>query len=170
MKLFQQSFATSKKLCETFKVQHNEVVEAVEKLREHYGQSLSEIKQLKKQLVRYQIPSWISLFKTVNQVPCFYKELDDVSNDELKAIIAELEKTKPGLYLLINKTTDRFGFSAYVAKEVSSKVNLKALSAFLKDTYDIKGGGSAQQIQGGGTSVPANFELKLFEWLTGNIL
>lgn len=169
MKLFQQSFATSKKLCETFKVQHNEVVQAVEKLQEHYGQALSEIKQLKKQLIRYQIPSWISLFKTVNQVPCFYKELDDVSNDELKAIITELEKSKPGLYLLINKTTDRFGFSAYVAKEASAKVNLKTLSVFLKETYDIKGGGSAQQIQGGGTSVPANFEAGLFTWLTQHI-
>jgi len=169
MKSFQQSFATSKKLCEAFKVQQNEVVDAVEKLQEHYGQALSEIKQLKKQLVRFQIPSWIASFKMINSIPCLYKELDDISNDELKAIIVELEKNKPGLYLLINKSTGRFGFSAYVAKEASAKVNLKSLSSFLKTTYDIKGGGSGQQIQGGGTLIPANFESELFEWLTQNI-
>lgn len=165
MKNFQQSFTISKKLCEVFKAQQNEILEAVEKQQENLGAALSEIKQLKKQLVKFQIPSWAENFTTAGSVPFLYKELEDVSGDEIKVIISELEKIKPGFYLLINKMTGRFGFVAYTSKDVGSKVDLKALSAFLKTTFDLKGGGNAQQIQGGGTVVPANFATALQEWV-----
>ena len=153
------------KLCETFKAQQDEIFNAVEKQQENLSSALSEIKQLKKQLVKFQIPSWAGAFTTAGSVPFLYKELDDVSSDEIKVIVSELEKIKPGFYLLINKMPNRFGFVAYTSKDVSSKVDLKALSAFLKTTFDLKGGGSAQQIQGGGVSLPANFAAALQEWV-----
>lgn len=164
--MFQQSFTTMKKLSETFKVQHNEVGEAVEKQQGNLSQAHSEIKQLKKQLVRFQIPAWVESFKIINDVPFFYKELDDISNDDIKAIVTELERKKAGLYVLINKTTGRFSFSAYVAQGLINKVNLKSLSEFLKTTYNLKGGGNAQQIQGGGVALPSDFEQALTNWLS----
>ena len=166
IRLFQQSFGTVKKLSETFKVKQEEVIGAVEKLQQQYQEALTAIKQLKKQQLKTQIPAWQQQMQMVGTTPVLMLELEDVSGDELKAIAQELEKAKPGFYFLVSKdsATNRASFVGYVAKGFENAVSLKALSQFLKETFDWRGGGSNTLIQGGGTIVPG-VDAKVRAWL-----
>lgn len=168
IKLFQQSYTTSKKLSEEFKVKQEEVFAAVQKLQQNYLHASSQIKQLKKQLCKSQIPAWAQQVKTVGSTPFLYLDVEDVSADELRMIGQELEKTTPGFYFVINKDTenkDKFGFFGYVSKAYETKVSLKNFSQFLKDTFQLRGGGSNTMIQGGGTNIPGNFKSEIIKWV-----
>jgi alanyl-tRNA synthetase len=166
LKLFQQSFSSTKKLSEEFKVKQDAVVSAVAKLQENYSHALTQIKQLKKQLIKSQLPDWKLEMKNIGSVPFLYRELDDVQGDELKGIATELEKIAPGFYCLVTKLDNRFGFFAYVAKQYEAQIDLKKFAEFLKVTWNLKGGGSSKQIQGGGQQLPEQFAEKVAQWLS----
>ncbi len=167
LKLFQTSYSIVKKLSEDFKAKPEEVGSAVQKLQQHYAEHTSTIKQLKKQLCKAQLPGWLNDMRMIKEVPTLFLNLDDTSADELRAITQELEKAKPGFYVIVGKDTaaDRYSFIAHVAKQYEGKIDLKALSQFLKDRCDWRCGGSASTIQGGGTSLPAGFAASLEKWL-----
>jgi len=168
LKVFQQTFSTIKKLSEEFKVKPEEVLGAVHKLHQNALEANSQIKQLKKQLNKSQIPSWAQSIKQIGVTPFLYLETEDLTPDELRMIAQELEKITPGFYVLINKDSEdknKFAFFGYVSKTYEPKVNLKNFSQFLKDTYQLRGGGSTTMIQGGGTVVPSNFKQDVMKWV-----
>lgn len=166
LRLFQQSFNTVKKLGDDFKVKAEDAYEAVQKLQQNYALALSEIKQLKKQLCKAQIPEWQKQMQTIGSVPFLFLELDDTTADELKTITQELEKIHPGFYFLVSKDQGRYSFIGYAAKGFEQKVPLKKISQSLKETLDWRGGGSNNLIQGGGTTKPEALHAKLVEWIT----
>lgn len=169
LRLFQQSFNTVKGLGDEFKVKAEEVCGAVNKLQNNYAQALSEIKQLKKQLYKAQIPQWQQQMKTIgaSSVPFLFLELDALSGDELKLIAQELEKIKPGFYFLVSFDAEskRYCYMGYLAKGLEQKLQLKNVAQFLKETLDWRGGGSPSLIQGGGANKPEGLEAKLLELL-----
>jgi len=168
LKLFQQTFSTVKKLSEEFKAKQEEVLGAVYKLHQNFLEANSQIKQLKKQLCKSQIPSWAKDIKPVGATPFLYLETEDLNPDELRMIAQELEKITPGFYVIINKDAEdknKFGFFGYVNKTYEATVNLKNFSQFLKDTFQLRGGGSTTMIQGGGTVVPGNFKQEVLKWV-----
>ncbi len=165
VKLFQLSFGTIKKLGEEFKAKSEEVYAAVQKLQEHYQASLTTIKQLKKQIAQAQIPTWLAQMQIINNTPTLYLELEEIGSDELKGIAQTLEKSKPGVYLLVSKdpATNRYAYLGYKAKGVA--LDLKTLAAILKTSFDWRGGGNDSLIQGGGTAKPTNAQQLFAEWL-----
>jgi alanyl-tRNA synthetase len=165
--LFQQTFGLAKKLSESFKVKFEEICDATERLQEHYQDALSQIKQLNKKLVQHQLPAWEAKIQEIGKFPFLYLELEDISTQDLRPLCIDLEKRKPGFYFIINKSKgdNKFGFFAFQSQKSSFKVNLKALSEFLKEKFDLRGGGNNEAIQGGGQALPNNFEQILVGWI-----
>ncbi len=165
LELFQQTFSGAKQLSEQFKVKVEQVADAVEKQHEQLMQATTTIKQLKKQIMLTQIPQWQQQVKAVGKTNFLYLELDDVSNEELKQVAESLAQHKPGFYVMVGKQSDRFSFLAYA--HTGSGVDVKAFAAWLKTTFDLKGGGNPPVIQGGGVSVPGDFKVKIEAWVAG---
>ncbi len=165
LKLYQQTFSTTKKLAEQFKVKQDEVVAAVQKLQDDFHKLQTTLKTLKKELIKAQLPNWQQTISLVGKVPFLYLAVDNATIDELRLIAQELEKTSPGLYLLLSSNNEeRCNFLAYAAKGIEQQVSLRELGELLKQ-HDLRGGGNATAIQGGGTTIPANLESILRQWL-----
>ena len=131
-------------------------------------QAATTIKHLKKQIMMAQLPVWQQHVKTVGKAPFLYLELEDVSNDELRHIAESLAQHQPGFYVMIGKQSTEKRFSFVVYAHPSSGVDVKAFGAWLKTTFDLKGGGNPPVIQGGGVSVPENFKAHVEAWVASN--
>ncbi len=163
IRIFQENFDTNKKLSEKFKVKQQKIIEAVEKQQENFENSLKEIKQLKKQLLKTQIPQWATQIEQINDLPFLFLELPDLNNVELKQIATEIEKTKPAFFFLISGK-DKINFVCYLSKNFEKKINLNDLSNFLKKELRLKGGGSETLIQGGGEKTK-NIKAQIVNWV-----
>ncbi|MFH1461894.1 MAG: alanine--tRNA ligase [bacterium] len=151
--LFQLSFNTIKTLGEKFKVKSGQVLLAIEKQLENLHDTQTQLKQLKKQMWKLQIPTWQQEVKQIGKIPFLFIELTDFDGSQLKEISNEIETKSPGFYFVVNSnsnTSDRVSFFGYVSKEWSKAVNLKEFSKFLNEKFEFKGGGSPTLIQGGG--------------------
>jgi alanyl-tRNA synthetase len=166
---FQDNFATVKALSEEFKVKPHDVRGAVERLQSNYQHALSELKALKKQAWKSQVAGHVERIKTVGKIPFLYLELEDVDPSNLKDMCQDLERLKPALYVLINKSAaeaDKVGFLAYLSKDLQKDFDLKAFATFLKDELALRGGGSPFMVQGGG-QYRADFEAKIKAYIQG---
>ncbi len=153
IKLFQQIHATIKKLSEEFKAKPEEILAAIKKLQQSHQEALTEIKQLKKQLIKANSSTWIKEMTTVGAIPLLYLELENMSNEDLKTLCQELEKTAPGFYFVVSKdtTTSSSSFLGYVSKKFQTVVNAKACFESIKTSHpELRGGGSPAMIQGSG--------------------
>lgn len=164
---FRQNFSSVKKLSEKFKVKPEEVVLAVEKQQSQLQEALTQIKQLKKELYKAQIPLLENAINTVNSIPFLFTHLDDASNDDMKFICTSLSDKKAGFYFMISTQpgSNRFSFFAFVSPTITTQVNLKDFSAFLAQNHGLKGGGSGTQLQGGGENLPKNLNQSILDWL-----
>ncbi len=154
IRLFQQTHTTVKKLSEEFKAKPEEVLAAVKKLQQSHQETLTEIKNLKKQLIKANSASMTKDMETIGTVPFLYLELENMGNDDLKTLCQELEKTAPGFYFVVSKdtTTGISSFLGYVCKSAQKEVNAKVCFDAIKVTNpEIRGGGSPVMIQGSGT-------------------
>ena len=166
VKLFGESYDTIKTLAELFKAKPQQVLSAVQRQQKNLSEVQSELKSLKKQLWKSQIPTWTKQIDTSAPVPFLYLKVSDFSNEDLKHMCQELEKQTPGFYFLVSTqgNSTRISFLAHLSKEFSSKVDFKAFATFLKDECGLRGGGSATMIQGGGT-LKENLVKTIRKWL-----
>jgi alanyl-tRNA synthetase len=148
MELFQQDFALIKTLNQEFKVQTHDLHASIQKLRDQYKQTAETLKNLKKKLWRSALDTWIQETELINNMPVLVLPVDEYSIDEMKEILQELLRKKPGLYILINNN-DRASFVCGPSKEYASRVDLSKLTAWLKKEWNLQGGGK-DMIQGGG--------------------
>lgn len=167
IKLFQQSFITVKKLSEDFKTKFEETYDAVNKLQERYLEAQSQIKQMRKQLMKSRITEWQNKITVVGKVPFVYLEIEDLPNQEMKSICTDFEKYKPGVYVILNKTgnSENFALIAYQSKKSEHKVSLKTLSELLKNKFNIRSGGNEEFIQGGGQGNLQNLEEAIINFI-----
>ncbi len=167
LKLYQQCYGSVRKLSEQFKAKPDEVVAAVQKLQTDYQAAQTTIKQLKKRLLQAQIPGFVQQAKTLGSTTLIWVMAghDDYTIDDLRAMLPDLEKAKPGFYFLVtlNPATKECSFLAHAAKGVS--VDIKACGELLK-THGLRGGGSATTLQGGGVADLASLRTALEAWLT----
>jgi len=166
--LFQQSFATVRAVCEMYKVQPHDALDAIQKNNAKLLTLTKEVKRFKKQAWKTNIPQWQKNVEKVENIPFLYLEVDDLGNDELKQICKEVEKKSPGLYLLISRSSDdttKVRFMGYVSDKYKKAVDLKGLAAVLRQEHDLRGGGSAELIQGGGT-LKSSIEKDIKKWIT----
>ncbi|MCB9493695.1 MAG: alanine--tRNA ligase [Epsilonproteobacteria bacterium] len=168
---FQRDFNTVKKLGELFKAKPEEVLENVDRLQKQQQETLSMLRQCKKQLLKAQIPTFSKQLTTVGKVPLLTLELEDATPDELRMICQEIEKEAPGFYFILNKDSQdssRLNFLAYTSKDVAQTVSLKSLATELKEKFNMRGGGSPTTIQGGGVDVEAGaVKAHIKNWTAG---
>jgi alanyl-tRNA synthetase len=162
--LFQESFAAVKNLSQEFKVKREEVLDAVHKQKEQLKQVQNQLKGLKKELLKAQIPVWLTAVQEVNGIPFLALMVEDLSSEELKDTVIALQNKKPGFYFIASRGNEKNLFVGAIAESLLARVDIKTFATWLKDTHGLRGGGSQFMLQGGG-----NFDEALFasirQWL-----
>lgn len=169
IELFQDCFNTTKNLSQEFKVKREELIDAVLKQKEQLKEAQSALKQLKKQAWKASVPSWLQQVETMNGLSFLYLSLEDMSSEDLREIITELNQKNPGLYFAVSKTDDKYIFVTMLASNLTTRLNLKEFGAWLKDQHHLAGGGSPTSLQGGGTKIDPKLGDAIRAWLKGKL-
>lgn len=167
LELFQETFSTCKTLTQDFKVQRNQILEAIHKLKQEHKNLESEYKQLKKHSYQAHLTTWIEQANEVNGITFLYQEIKDATNDELKDVATQLANKKPGFYFLTSTTDGKGTFFAYLSPDIK-KIDLKKFSEFLKNKHGIRGGGSGTILQGGASQFNKTLAEDIKQWLSQN--
>jgi alanyl-tRNA synthetase len=137
LELFQNNFDIVKTLSQEFKVPQDKILDSVNKQKEQIKLLNNELKKLKAKTYKNQISDFIKNIEHLeeNNIPFLYINLEDnLTNNDLKDLALELNKTKPGFYFIVNNLEDdRATFLGIISEQLSSKVNLKGLAHFMKN-------------------------------------
>ena len=163
--LFQETFNAAKALSTEFKVKREEVVDAVLKQKEHLKQLNTQIAQLKKQLMVAESADLQNRVAKIGSVPFLFVKRENATHDELKEIVNILQSKQPGFYFVVSVTDGRSSFFAHLSNEFANIIDLKKFAAWLNEKRGMRGGGSKNQLQGGGAKLDANLESSIKEWL-----
>lgn len=168
IKAFQQSFDITKQLSTHFKVKPEEVVAAIERQQQQLNDAQKTIKQLRQHMIKTSSAGWAAEMTHEHGVPFLYLAIEEFGGDELKTICQELEKYTPGFYVIINKPQPKapaFNFYLHVSNVVQPQVDLKKCAEWLRTAHNLKGGGNAMFLQGGGNELPVHFRTAIVGWL-----
>ncbi len=164
--LMQHNFSTVKTMCQHFKIQSEEVVSTIEKQTTAFKNAEQQNIDLKKQLMKLQVPEWLTRVEQVNAVPYLYLQLDRHNLEDLKEAAEQLQLKKPGFYFVIANNENNSIFYATIAPDISEKLTYDSLGVFLMQAASLKGGGKkGVALQGGGPRVPAQFKELLLTFL-----
>jgi alanine--tRNA ligase len=148
--LFQETFDTSKKLCQQFSVQRDKIVDIVQKQADDLRTLQKQCKHLKQQLWHNSVDTWLKAKTEIKQVPFLFLAIDDVSSEEIRDIATMLQQKSPGLYFLVGTMYSKLNFFVTASDHAAGIVNMKNFATWLKDTHGLRGGASKNTIQGGG--------------------
>lgn len=162
---FQDDFLTVHELSQHFKVQHDQVYKSVLMLAEQAQAGTSEIKKLKRELLFAHVPAWLEQIELVGTTPFLFVVISQASIEELRDVATLLAQKREGLFMLISQSGDKGIFVATISPSLKGKVDLPLLSRWLKDTYQLSGGGNQIMIQGGGPVVVVEIKDALKERL-----
>ncbi len=168
IELFQQDFNIIKSLSQEFKVQTEQVLDAVNKQKDLLKTAQAQVKQLKKQLLAKEIPAWLSKIQEVNKLPFLFLKLDSFDKydiSELRDIAQELTNKKSGLYFIVSLVDNKPVFVSAIHKDLKNIFNMKNFAAWLKEHAGINGGGSDVSFQGSASSLDNNLEDKIKKYL-----
>lgn len=155
--LAQKLFQTVHELATKFKVQPEEVSNAIIKQEDALKKCEQNLRSVRQQITKLLIPSWIKNTETVNKVPFGLIEAEGANPKELKEIAIMLGNKKAGIYFVYAKNPTGFSFYLLCSPHYASHLDLRKLSSLLKD-LGIKGGISGSALQGGGTELPKNLQ------------
>lgn len=165
LELFQNSFKAVKGIGTLFKVQTDEVFQAVEHHLEQLKECTKKNKQLKKELFTCQLPNWLTQAKPIGSVPFLYLTIKDTAIEELREIADLLAKKADGLYVLVSSNDHGCSFVATASAPLQGKLNLPTLAKLINEKHQLRGGGNKASIQGGGTVTDPRIEETIVEWL-----
>lgn len=168
LELFQKNFSTIKALSQEFKVPIDDVGEAVKKQKEQLQAMQTQIKNLKKQLYKMQLPHLLQQVHTIKSVPFLLSTIDDATPQDLKDISQDLMKAKPGLYFLASQAAAKSQFVISVSPEYTNAINLQELGTWLQQK-NFQGGGKATQLQGSGPVITQPIIDEIKSWLNKNV-
>lgn len=173
LELFQNNFDTVKKLSQEFKVQKEQVLEAIEKQKGQLKELQAQTKVMKQKLMQINLQEWLQEITDIAGIPTLVLALQDGSSaQEIRDISMALSTKKAGFYFVTSKVDDKTLFFATISKEFAQKLDLKALAKHISQEYELKGGGSDTTIQGSGPILENKPSKKLSEelikWLKSN--
>jgi alanyl-tRNA synthetase len=166
--LFQETFDIVKNLSQLFSVQREQVLSAVEKQKEMIKELGSEIKQLKNQLVKAQLPIWEKQITTIGKVPYIFLALRDASIENMREIATSLNNKQPGFYFIVSTADSKALFLCSASSEIANSLNMQNFSTWLKDSHGLRGGGSKNLLQGGGAKIDASLDEDIKAWIAKN--
>jgi len=165
LKLFQESFSDLKTLSQSFKVQRNQVVDAVEKLQYQTKELQQQLKKLKKLQLQANLPLWEKETAPVNGIPFLFIALKNQAPEALRQVIKQLQAKQPGFYFAVSEIGNKAVFVCEVHKQFADKLDLQNLATQLKENLGIRGGGDKTNLQGGMTKFDADLKTFVENWL-----
>ncbi len=135
------------------------------RLKESNKALQTDLKKTRKMLWQSQIKSWDQDCLLFDEIPFLFKKTTGFSTTELKEMSEALSHKKPGIYCLFNTEKDKISFVIMVSSKYAEKINLKNLSAFLKETSGLRGGGSKNSLQGSGTTLDPELKEKIIQFI-----
>ena len=165
VELLQKNFTTVKTLSQEFKVKPEEVVSAVEKQRLALQGCNTQIKDLRKELIKAHLPAWTAKVETLKHVPFLFLHLDDYAGEDLREIGIQLQQHKKGFYFLVCNAEGASSFFATLDQGYAERVNLKEFAGWLKTVASLTGGGKPGTLQGGGPRVSKQLEQQIKDYL-----
>ncbi len=164
--LFQDNFTVIKQLSQDFRVPHQEVLQAVHKQSEQLKIVHDDLKRLHKKLMALHIPQWLDAARQINGMPFGFVQLEDASSDQMREIAQDLIAKKPGFYVIFTTHEQQSLCVALVSPLYQDRVNLKEFATWIKQTFNLHGGGKPTMFQGGGALINADQCKKAIEeWL-----
>lgn len=163
--LFQETYNSVKTLSVDFKVKRDEVVDAVWKLKEQLKQTTQQLSHARKQFLSAQVPAWLAKVESVKGIPFLFISVDNATHEELKEVVQLLQQQKPGFYFAVGLLENRFSYLVHLASQFEKQINLKEFATWLQEKHGLKGGGSKNQLQGGGLKFDANLESSVKAWI-----
>lgn len=164
LQTFQDQFATTKTLCQNFKVQPAELLSAVAKQADALKVAQHAVTGIRQKYVACMIPQWATQTEIINDIAYGFVQVQDVPATELRDIANELLRIKPGLYCIVSATAGKVQFFVGLSAQFVAKVSLKNLAQLLQQ-FGLKGGTTETALQGGGESMPANLKDTVKQWL-----
>ncbi len=165
IELFQDTFTVIKNITLTFQVKRENIVEHFEKQMSDMKELQKQIEHIKKEAWRTNITAWLSQIETINGIPFLFLTLANENHESLKEIAQLLQEKKPGFYFLVSPTGTSTLIVATIAQNISTQVDLKKLTAILKEKHHFKGGGSAFTLQGTSTTIDPRLQDTVVTWL-----
>ena len=165
IELFQECFDTVKYLSQEFKSKREEVLNQFAKQKEHIKALNDEIKTIKRDLLKSQLPVWLEKTTLIKNIPFLFLKLEDFESKDLPDIASQLQAKKPGFYFFVSSTGERSNFLANLAPQLSASISLKQFAIWLKDNFGLRGGGSETNLQGGGTHIDPTLDTAIKQWL-----
>ncbi len=163
---FQQDFGIVKKMCQDFKIKSDQVFNTLDSLNTKIKEQQKEIAAIKTVVMKYQIPAWLQTAEMIGSLPVAVVSMQAATIDDMRAVGQELQKQKPGLYVLLSVLGDKSAFVAMIDKQFVSNVAFADLKQWLATEFGLQGGGNNVVLQGGGPLVNvAEFKNKLMSWL-----
>jgi len=163
---FQQDFGIVKKMCQDFKIKSEQIFTTVDSWHQKIKEQQKEIALLKNTVLKYQIPAWLGQVEMIGELPFAVINVQGANIDDMRTTGQELQKQKPGFYVLISIVDGKSSFVAMVDKKFADTVVFGDLKLWLKNEYSLQGGGNNLVLQGGGPAIDvAGFTKKLTGWL-----
>lgn len=171
IQVFQETFNNCKMIAQELKTPMESVLLEVTKLKEQQKECAVQIKKLKQELIILKVPLLLSQRIIIHNIPLLIQRLDGYSALELKEIAGQLEKNTPGCYALISLDADKkVVIVIQIASQYSNNVSLADCSLWLKNSFEIKSGGTKLCIQGNGVVSPDLLITELMEWFTKHLI
>lgn len=164
VKLFQEYFGVVKTLSQEYKVPHQELITAIKHQQEQLKAEQKNLDKWQQQWCKAMVPQWASTVESANQIPFGYVEISDLNPKLLRDIGQDLLKEKPGFYVIVSKSGERITFFAILAPTLTNSLSLKDFATFV-GTLGLKGGASANAVQGGGATMPEDLKGKIRDWI-----
>lgn len=168
LELFQQSFGDIKKLSQEFKVKPQDVVQAIAAQQKNLKQLHDELKDTKKKLYQLYIPQWLNSEQTIKGMPVVAIHSNELAPEDLRDITQLMLSKKAGIYCLLTTTAEKTFYVVAASKEFAGKLPLKEMAQWLNTTYNLKGGGTAENIQGGGLPLGSNIAPQILQWIAAH--
>jgi alanyl-tRNA synthetase len=166
--LYQETFNTVKNLSQLFKVKHEQVLQTVEKLNTQNKELQKELKKAQQQLLQANMSSLIDQIEMINNVPFLFTIFKDMPTDALKESMLQLANKKPGLYFFGSEGDNRVTFVTTISDAFTDRLDIKKFSTWLKKNASLRGGGSKNILQGGGTTFDVKLKKSIIQWIIDN--
>lgn len=166
LETFQHTYNTVKQLSGILKVAQDKVEEQVLSL-------VAEKKQLqagmeKEKYARWiaHIPEWLKQKKDIHGVPFVAVTLDGASAGDVRELATLIEQKEAGCFCISSNVSDTQGvFVIQVSPAYRSKISLNSVAQWLKDSGEVRCGGTDFLVQGSGTLRAHEFGNKVYAYM-----
>ncbi|HEV2917332.1 MAG TPA: alanine--tRNA ligase [Candidatus Babeliales bacterium] len=165
---YQTMYTIAKGLSQEFSVKPEEVPAVVLKQKEELRSLQKKIHTMQHALLIAKVPMWKKQTQTIADIPTLCIMEDNLSLQQMRDILTVLMQQTPGIYCIISNDEQKASFIVRIASEYMAHIDAVALKQWLQNEYNLKSGGKAGELQGGGPIIPLAFAQAVYDWIKHN--